>query len=149
MFTNSCFIRKNTPELREKLKYLGYDISSIKESSECIATSYVNEKAVGISEDSFDDTNPHHTWNCAGRIDCSDNEKLFLALAALQDDTDIDQWFVYPKEDKWFICDYSDIELKETLLLLECHVRLHGFIKAIRLQSVNLLNIFRNSYESI
>lgn len=110
MFTNSCFIRKNTPELREKLKYLGYDISLIKESSECIATSYVNEKAIGISEDSFDDTNPHHTWNCAGRIDCKDNEKLFLALAALQDDTDIDQWFVYPKEDKWFICDYSDIE---------------------------------------
>lgn len=33
-----------------------------------------------------------------GYIDCGTNENLFLALAALQDDTDNEQWFVYPKK---------------------------------------------------
>lgn len=95
-FTHACFIRKNTPELREKLKDLGYNTDEVKDTSECIATSYVNSKAVGISEDSFDDANPHRTWNCAGRIDCKDNEELFLAIAALRNDSDINQWFKIP-----------------------------------------------------
>lgn len=106
MFTQSCFIRKNTPELREQLKNLGYNIDEIKEA-ECIATSHVNSKAVGISEDSFDNINPHRTWNCAGRIDCKDNDKLFLALAALRDDSDKNQWFVldenYGEDDYGFL----------------------------------------------
>lgn len=52
---------------------------------------------------------PHRTWNCAGRIDCGTNEELFLAIAALRDDTDDSQWFVYPPENIWFICDDDDI----------------------------------------
>lgn len=42
----------------------------------------------------FDSKDPHITWNCAGRIDCGTNEELFLALAALRDDTDKFQWFI-------------------------------------------------------
>lgn len=37
------------------------------------------------------------------------NEALFLAIAALRDDTDDSQWFVYPPENIWFICDDDDI----------------------------------------
>ena len=99
MFTHSCFIRKNTSDLREKLYKLGYNISNITSNSECIATSYVNDNAVGINEEQFDTTNPHRTWNCAGRIDCKDNEELFLAIASLRNDTDKNQWFVYDSTD--------------------------------------------------
>lgn len=38
--------------------------------------------------------NPHTTWNCAGRIDCNYNEELFLAIAAIRNDTDANQWFI-------------------------------------------------------
>lgn len=46
--------------------------------------------------------------DCNG-IDCGTNEELFLAIAALRDDTDDSQWFVYPPENTWFICDDDDI----------------------------------------
>ena len=31
---------------------------------------------------------------CGDTIDCGTNEDLFFALAALRDDTDINQWFI-------------------------------------------------------
>lgn len=39
-----------------------------------------------------------------GYIDCGTNKELFLAIAALRDDIDIDQWFTDGKE--WFQCQY-------------------------------------------
>ena len=94
MFKESAFIRKNSSELRHKLSEIGYDISQIYEDSPCIATAAVVKKAVGITEDMFDDTNPHRTWNCANRVDCGYNEELFLAIAALNDENDKFQYFV-------------------------------------------------------
>ena len=48
----------------------------------------------------------------AGFIDCGENEKLFLALAALRNDTDIHQYFT--DGTKWVISDiHSLFELKE------------------------------------
>lgn len=100
MFTQSCFIRKNSLELRKKLEYLGhvYDEDEVFENAPITAC-----------EEIF-------IWNAAedavltGFVDCGTNEYLFLALAALQDDTDEGQWFVYPESDYWFKCDVSDIE---------------------------------------
>ncbi|ROS84840.1 hypothetical protein EEL39_15970 [Muribaculaceae bacterium Isolate-080 (Janvier)] len=51
-------------------------------------------------------------------FDCKDNEELFFALAALRDDSDIHQWFIYDNrhwndEDPqrfWFICKRESIE---------------------------------------
>lgn len=94
MFLQSCFIRNNTPRLRERLQRLGYDIKEISLRSECIATAPNVSKAIGISKDMFNDNNPHRTWNCNGRIDCGTDEYLFLAIAALRNDTDKNQWFV-------------------------------------------------------
>lgn len=94
-FTTPCFIRKNTPELRKKLEKLGYNHSTdvIEDERFCIATSPVNCNYHVILKEVFDDTNPHHTWNCAGRIDCGTNEELFIVIAALRDDTDNNQLF--------------------------------------------------------
>lgn len=98
-FTQPCFIRKNTPELRKKLKELGYEpFGSVK---------YEWDTGWGLSTDnrlgefeSFDNNGLENIIKCESpdyedSIDCDDNEDLFLALAALRDDSDINQWFIY------------------------------------------------------
>ena len=53
-----------------------------------------------------------------GFIDCKGNKKLFLALAALRNDSDIHQWFTDGK--KWVISDiHSLLELKEYFQLIQ------------------------------
>lgn len=96
-FTTPCFIRKNTQELRKKLIELGYKSSRVIDDNEelCLATGL--NKYTHITNEMFDSTIPNETWNCAGRIDCGTNEELFLALAALRDDTDKFQWFISPE----------------------------------------------------
>lgn len=56
MFKYSCYIRKNTEHLRNKLREFGYNVN-INTNSESIATASTVGNAVGISFDSFDDTN--------------------------------------------------------------------------------------------
>lgn len=110
-FTTPCFIRKNTQELRIGLEELGYNIlnsgnttldehnydgkgshKSIEEGK-AIITSYGNLYGVIYNVD---------TVTKKGRIDCGTNEDLFLAIAALRDDTDKYQWFT--DGDKWILC---------------------------------------------
>lgn len=125
-FTTPCFIRKNTPELRKKLEELRYNHPTdvIEDERFCIATSPANCNYHIIIKGAFDDTNPHYTWNCAGRIDCGTNEELFLAIAALRDDTNENQWFicdvnhwdrsdngeatVYAEIGEWIFCKSND-----------------------------------------
>lgn len=95
-FTTPCFIRKNTQELRRGLEELGYEIlnsgnttldahsydgkgshKSIEEGR-AIITSYGNLYGVIYDID---------TVTKKGRIDCGTNEELFLAIAALRDDS--------------------------------------------------------------
>lgn len=99
-FTTPCFIRKNTPELRKKLEKLGYKSRTISNNDKlCLATTANNvyAKYTIITNEMFDSVDPHRTWNCAGRIDCGTNEMLFIALAALRDDTDNNQLFTNGK----------------------------------------------------
>lgn len=110
-FTTPCFIRKNTPELRKKLEKLGYKSRTISNNDKlCLATTANNvyAKYTIITNEMFDSVDPHRTWNCAGRIDCGTNEELFLAIAALRDDTDDNQWFTNGKGDWGMYRDGSD-----------------------------------------
>lgn len=126
-FTTPCFIRKNTQELRIGLEELGYNILNFGnttldehnydgkgshksiEEGKAIITSYGNLYGVIYNVD---------TVTKKGRIDCGTNEELFLAIAALRDDTDKYQWFT--DGDKWILCPktkfstywvYSDIDV--------------------------------------
>ena len=86
MFTQPCFIRKNTPELRKKLEELGYKYSTV---------GGIKSNNIVVSLGCIFDIYPVDTIkrgfnNC---IDCGTNEELFLAVAALRDDTDYMQWF--------------------------------------------------------
>ena len=129
MFTTPCFIRKNTPELREKLEKLGYNI--------CPCALFYDACWLDINVDTVhgigysDETYPlpqeeqlkrflaENEISNTPLIDCSDNEAMFLALAALRDDTDKHQWFIYNSMDctvenlrdfYWFKCEEDKVE---------------------------------------
>lgn len=98
-FTTPAFIRKNTPELRKRLEELGYKPLLFIEDGECLSTASNLENYHSIPATLFDNKDPHSTYDCVGRIDCGTNENLFLAIAALRDDTDNNQVFINGKGD--------------------------------------------------
>ena len=76
-FTTPCFIWKDTPELRRKLKVLGY-FKHIDCCEECFGYLYVGRglyctRPIGYIEE------------VNNAIDCRINEELFIAIAALRD----------------------------------------------------------------
>ena len=105
MFTTPCFIRKNTPELRKKLEELGYTIGAWESPHfeypylKC----FPNRKFGLFKGEGFYMT--ENDYKCNGKrwtynppkeyIDCGTNEDLFLTLAALRDDTDKWQLFIF------------------------------------------------------
>lgn len=93
-FTQSCFIRKNSKELQNELKKMGYETNSIITDTGCIATSSIIGAFIVINEWQWDSADPRITWNNKDRLDCGDNEDLFLAIAAMNDENDYMQWFV-------------------------------------------------------
>ena len=83
MFTYSCLIRTNSEELRDKLRALGYSICPCASESGSWDGLYTHAgvvHALSIGE---------HP-NC---IDCFEKEELFLAIAAIRDDSDADQYY--------------------------------------------------------
>ena len=109
MFTTKCFIRKNTPELRDKLAKLGYRICVCCKFKDNIwLNNYINDELNryeihGLGDYSTEDSqeealNIYLDENSKRKIpaiDCGDNEELFLAIAALRDDKPDYQWFVW------------------------------------------------------
>lgn len=102
-FITKCFIRKNNLELLKKLAEMGYDICPCVDFEtsawldNCIKTSSIHgipDHAIGTMLYETD------------AIDCGDNENLFLALAAMRDDTldkhifvnDLGDWAIYHEE---------------------------------------------------
>lgn len=118
-FTTSCFIRKNTPELRSKLKELGYDICCCTEFKDaCWLNTFLLDKEHSVHGVGYlDEVEPlplEKRLQCFLEdnarsehpdIDCGENEQMFLALAAMRDDSDINQYF---------ICDKVSITLGKT-----------------------------------
>lgn len=113
MFTQPCFIRKYSEELCKKLEYLGLELINsggttldchnydgkghhkMIEEGRAIIT--YQSSHYGVIYDIDDVTKK-------GRVDCGTNEQLFLAISALRDDTDKNQWFT--NGDDWILCDF-------------------------------------------
>lgn len=101
MFTEKCFIRKNTAGLRRKLRKIGYtECMDIGYGESYITIDNENDEFNGsydlVSSDVVNNigfSKPH--------IDCGDNEDLFLAIAARRDDTDYMQFFVTEAKQAW------------------------------------------------
>ena len=87
MFKHDCFIRKNSEYLRKSLDLIGkrnlcniHDGILITHSDRHYSLLDCNETIEIMLDDGF--------------IDCGTNEELFLAIAALRDDSDKHQFFV-------------------------------------------------------
>jgi hypothetical protein len=107
-FTTPCFIRKSTQELRRGLEELGYSKDYPEWTVDCSIIWAYQYPIKGfdtpnyVIADSFDIPFDKHSALCGKFIDCGTNEELFLAIAALRDDTDKYQWFT--DGDKWILC---------------------------------------------
>lgn len=113
-FTTPCFIRKNTPELRRELEELGYFNDSPEWTNNCSIIWAYQYPMKGfdtpnyVIADSFDIPFDKHSALCGKFVDCGTNEELFLAIAALKDDTDNNQLFTNGKGDWGIYRDGSD-----------------------------------------
>ena len=93
MFTTKCFIRKNTPELRGKLKKMGYRVCRCAEETTAVYLMAGHGDIHAVHYEELDIFADEVKSGKCKLIDCGDNEQLFLALAAMRDDTDNDQLF--------------------------------------------------------
>ena len=87
MFTKKCFIRKNTKELQCKLLDIGLKMNTLDDfSGNCLAVNY----GMFITQYRLNELKEyeHNEY-----IDCGDNEDLFIAIAALRDDSNEHQWY--------------------------------------------------------
>lgn len=128
-FLYKAFIRKNSPELRAKLEDLGYTNGAWEEPhfEYPYLSVWPNPKFGLFKGNGFYMTEDDYrlddkVWEYKPRedvIDCGDNEELFLAVAALRDDTDKHQWFIYNSMDctieqlrtiEWVKCTEDKIE---------------------------------------
>lgn len=106
MFTQSCFIRKNSPELREKLINLGYHVYDLDMNKDSPA-----EWCTVIESDaSYAGIWNKEPANKEKFLDCGENEELFLAIAALRDDNDFMQYFKAAEVDWLLLCRVKYIE---------------------------------------
>lgn len=114
MFKTPCYIRKNTEKLRKRLRELSYNM--------CLCTDYIGSLWLFNSIETssihglgfLDNNSSFRTQEEAlqvfeikskgNRIDCGTNEDLFLAIAALRDDSDYMQWFCNYNDDNWKLC---------------------------------------------
>ena len=97
MFTQACFIRKNTKELVEKLKELGYNPGFSARNNYGNSLQTCCHKLYG-SVHGYEDMIDNSSDDPDGSINCGTNEELFLAIAALRNDSDRFQWFVMDAE---------------------------------------------------
>lgn len=87
-YKQSAFIRTWNINLIKKLKELGYTGYNKPFENCCIATSVVTKTYSFITEEMFDSTNPHITWNVYRgdtplRVDCGKDEDLFIETISM------------------------------------------------------------------
>ena len=99
-FTTQCFIHKNTANIRNRLKELGYYCNPY------LGWNNLFTCVFGVnSVYSLDDYSTNGLKEIYDLIDCGTNEELFLAIAALRDDSNYMQWFI---ADSILSVSYSD-----------------------------------------
>lgn len=96
-FTTPCFIRKNTDNIRNRLKELGYYCNPYLGWHNLFTCIF---GIISVYSWYDDDINALKERDVL--VDCGANEELFLAIAALRDDIDKFQWFT--DGDKWILC---------------------------------------------
>ena len=108
MFTQKCFIRENTPLIRKKLESIGASICGCVEYGigNCISFNKGIVHKFSFNFEYGETYKPNILKEIENFIDCDHNEELFLAIAALRDDSDIDnnQVFIH-KDGNFYKCE--------------------------------------------
>lgn len=98
-FTTPCFIRKNTQEIRRGLSNIGYEMYDDKMEGSCLLT--IPKNALSGNPTCLTFSKFEVDYFIKNIFDCGTNEDLFLAIAALRDDSDIYQWFILDTSVSW------------------------------------------------
>lgn len=103
MFTTTCYVRGvMTESLQSSLTEMGYHVLTslfnLAGPYECYIVAYENGNEGCVAPCDLD---VHIAPGC---IDCGDNVEMFLALAALRDDSDFMQWFCDDTRTVFDIC---------------------------------------------
>lgn len=104
MFTQPCFIRKNTKEIIEKLEELEYDYAENGAGAWFIPLCQLEYIGVNIYSKGYY-MGVNGVWS-NDWCDCGTDDRLFIALAALRDDSDYMQYFTNGTD--FIICDRED-----------------------------------------
>lgn len=101
MFHNNCIILKDTPELRGILADIGYKMQ-LDANTKYAALLTTKKAAIGLPTEDFYSDGTKWTLEAFIRgnpqyYNCRENEKLFIALAAISD--------TYPMLYRWMIND--------------------------------------------
>ena len=104
-FNTTCFIRKNNEVLRKSLFRMGYHEINVSEKDDVYKNLRTGTDTMGrICR--YMQWNSEESKNC---VDCGTNEELFLAIAALRDDSDVYQYFVNEKG-MFVFCNQSELK---------------------------------------
>lgn len=124
MFTQSCFIKKNTPELRKKLEELGYKYNGRDTES-------WGASALYCFDGKYYEVYTAKPSRYHSIVDCGVNEKLFLAIAALRDDNDYMQWFISDETKQFYKCTSNKFDFyQEEIANWLCCISVEYFRKA-------------------
>ena len=108
MFLQKCGLRRYTKRSIDTLRKIGYETDALLEEP-CLMTLCIRQpQPMAVS--CYDDKLTMEK----DAIDCKGNEDLFLALAALNDETDYMQWFVSSGQlPEWIRHDEKDRKFKD------------------------------------
>lgn len=114
-FICPCYIHRNSKELRQRLEDLGYIDEFPEELHEGKLYTFACASSHTRENSTIETTN---RWNgdLIGNktpISCGRNTTLFLALAALAEDTDYCQWFVHKSGAHWWMVTEKGLSFAE------------------------------------
>lgn len=147
MFTEVCLLRKNTKRLIRTLENMGYKCLN---TGGCTldAHNYDGKGNHRIIDEGTAIITSHSGYfgiifdidNVAkrDRIDCDVDEELFLAIAAINNETDINQWFTNSDYSCWVFCDKNSFEYEFELDRdIRCMIIKSQFHKATAEELIN------------
>lgn len=95
MYTQRCFIRKKSTTIIDGLRYINAKICGCTALSHFVTFRNGEVHGIDNTDGSGESCLAQLVHDDPDFIDCGTNEKLFLAIAALRDDTDKDQVFMH------------------------------------------------------
>lgn len=102
MFKYSAFI-ENTPDMREWLESIGYELFKQGNVNEDIL--YTEKNGIYFTSIlGFNSLFPK-------MVDCRSNPRLFKAITAIREDSDYMQWFYNSYDEKFELSDVPDIKV--------------------------------------